>query len=71
MALGDAYVTLASDRSAPEGLRRDWWRSARKVYGRSHDFWESLRARGLLSTIDAGQPAALARQVAKCDAALR
>jgi serine/threonine protein kinase len=46
------------------------WRAARDPLSRSLEIWNSLRNENKLSRVDSGKPDEVAREIAKCDAAL-
>lgn len=61
--LGEAASTLASANEGAASERR----TACDLYRRSLEILEDMRNRGILSTGDAGKPAAVAQQMAQCD----
>ena len=63
-AMGGAYDTLAARHSTPEADRRDYRLAAVERYRRSHEIWENLKARGLVSPVDTGLVTASARDLA-------
>jgi serine/threonine protein kinase/tetratricopeptide (TPR) repeat protein len=67
--LGDAYAALAA-RPGTAAARLERWRTARGMYQRSLDILSDLKRRGLLDKSDEGKLAALALQIAQCDAML-
>jgi serine/threonine protein kinase len=46
------------------------WRAARDPLSRSLEIWSSLRDQNKLSRVDSGKPEEVAREIAKCDAAI-
>jgi eukaryotic-like serine/threonine-protein kinase len=50
--------------------RRGHWREARQRFASSQQFWLEMRRRGLLAGAQAALPEELAREIARCDAAL-
>jgi hypothetical protein len=62
--MGGAYDTLAARHSTPEADRRDYRLAAVERYRRSHEIWEDLNARGLVSPVDTGLVTASARDLA-------
>jgi len=68
--LGEAHAMLASDRTTPPDERRKEWTAARNLYQSSLDLWVDMRNKNLLVKMDADKPNELAREIARCDAAL-
>jgi hypothetical protein len=68
--LGEAYATLAGARAARDDQRQGHWRTARDMFARSAAVWQDLRSRGILSKVDGDKPESVAREIARCDAAL-
>jgi non-specific serine/threonine protein kinase/serine/threonine-protein kinase len=62
--LGDSYVALAS-----KGNKRQW-EDAKEAYQKSLDVYQDLKNKGTLSAADSAKPEDLAKEIAKCDAAL-
>jgi len=46
------------------------WRAAREPFSRSLEIWSTLRDQNKLSRLDSGKPEEIAREIAKCDAAI-
>jgi tetratricopeptide (TPR) repeat protein len=46
------------------------WRAARDPLSRSLEIWSSLRDQNKLSRVESGKPEEVAREIAKCDAAI-
>jgi eukaryotic-like serine/threonine-protein kinase len=63
-AMGGAYDTLAARHATPEADRRDYRLAAVERYRKSHEIWEDLNARGLVSPVDTGLVTASARDLA-------
>jgi len=68
--LGNVHVRLASIETRSAGDRIRDWREARLLFQRAWQVWEDLRKNGSTTGEDAARPAGLAREMAKCDAAL-
>ena len=68
--LAETYVVLATrpDRG-PADARADW-SAACDMFRRSHDVWEDMRRRGILSVSDASKPGDVAREIARCEQVL-
>ena len=64
--LAETYVALATrpDRG-PADARADW-SAACDMFRRSHEVWEDMRRRGILSVTDASKPGEVAREIARC-----
>ncbi len=69
--LGKVHTMLASDAKIPPAERIGHWREARGWYQRSLDAWLDRRHRGMINKDNANKPEEVAREIAKCDAALR
>ena len=70
-ALAAAYTKLASDEKTPASKRKELWREARNWYQKSLDIYQDMKSKGTLSGADANKPDELAKEIAKCDEALR
>jgi non-specific serine/threonine protein kinase/serine/threonine-protein kinase len=71
--LASSYLRLgeASLKKAGQSRQATDWQQARQWLQRSLDEWQSLKQRGALSKKDDGEWDKIAREIAKCDAALR
>ncbi len=69
-SVGDVYERQASFRSLSETARMESWRNARAWYVRSLDAWSRAKSKGSLDRSDQPQPERIAKEIAKCDAAL-
>jgi tRNA G46 methylase TrmB len=71
--LASSYLRLgeASLKKAGQSRQATDWQQARQWLQRSLDEWQSLKQRGALSKKDDGEGDKIAREIAKCDAALR
>jgi len=63
--LGDAYAAPAEKGGKPQ------WNAAREAYQKALDIYQDLKSKGTLSAADAGKPDELAKEIAKCDAAIK
>lgn len=68
--LGKCHTLLATKASTPADKRKGHWVEARAWYQKGLEIWQNLRQKGLLNGADAGKPDELAREIAKCEAAL-
>ncbi len=68
--LGKCQALLASSRGAPADKRTDHWQEARDFYQKSLDIYQDMKSKGTLSVADAGKPDEIAREIARCSAAL-
>jgi non-specific serine/threonine protein kinase/serine/threonine-protein kinase len=68
--LGKVYTMLASQSKRSVSQRIKHWHQARSWYQNSLDVLLDMRQRGILSSADAGEPDNVAREIARCDAAL-
>jgi len=69
-ALADAHETLASRSALSHHQRVSHWREAKALLQDAYAFWKELRDKGAGLGADLVKPDALAREIAKCDAAL-
>jgi non-specific serine/threonine protein kinase/serine/threonine-protein kinase len=69
-ALGMAHLRLAQSTHGRNDVREQW-QEARDAFANSLNVWQDMRSKGTLSGTDAGKPDEAAREVARCDAALR
>ncbi len=67
--IGEAYVILGSEETATAIRRGQHWRQARSWYQRGLDVFADLQKQGALRTADADEPARIAAEIARCDAA--
>jgi tetratricopeptide (TPR) repeat protein len=67
---GRAYSALASGKNIPLAKQMEHWREARGWYQKSLDIWLDMRSHNGLTPDDSEKPARIAREIAKCDAAL-
>lgn len=49
----------------------EYWRAAKDAYQKSLDIYKDMKSKGTLSGPDANKPDDLAKEIAKCDAALK
>jgi eukaryotic-like serine/threonine-protein kinase len=69
-ALADAHVTLGSRSALSHDQRVRHWREAKALFQDAYVFWKDIRDKGAGLGSDLVKPDALAREIAKCDAAL-
>jgi hypothetical protein len=69
-ALGQAFAARASNPSRPIALRALDWQEARTRFRNAQTFWREQKDKGILVGRDLTRPDVLAREIAKCDAAL-
>jgi eukaryotic-like serine/threonine-protein kinase len=65
-----AHAALGADPRLPLQSRLAHWREARSRFQEVYAFWKDLRAKGIAVAADAARPEQLAREIARCDAAL-
>ena len=70
-AVGDAYRTMGTRRSALPDNRRAFRAAAIDSYRRSREIWSDLSARGLVSPVDTGLVTAAERAVVNAEALAR
>jgi len=68
--LGFGYVHAASQPGISSAARVTNWKEARASYQRSLDAWLDARREGVISSQDSDIPDRVAKELAKCDAAL-
>jgi hypothetical protein len=71
MRVAATHAVLGSDGSLGVADRREHWRSAREIYGRSLDIWRDMQTRRILTAEDAAKPEEVAREIARCEAEMR
>ncbi len=69
--LGLAEAQWGAKASRPNEPASEHWRNAREGFTKSLAVYEVLESTGKLTAADAGKPAELESEIAKCDAALR
>ncbi len=69
-SLGAAYAALAAAPKKPVSQQIEYWRSARASFQRSREIWVDFLNRGATSGTEAAEPDRLAREIARCEAAL-
>jgi non-specific serine/threonine protein kinase/serine/threonine-protein kinase len=67
--LGASHAALGTKSGA--GKQNAQWQAAKDAYQKSLDIYEDMKSKGTLSGADAGKADELAKEIAKCDAALR
>jgi tetratricopeptide (TPR) repeat protein len=67
---GHAHGALGADQSLSRATRQAHWREARARFQKAHAFWTEMRDKGIGLGADAALPDTLAREIARCDAAL-
>jgi tetratricopeptide (TPR) repeat protein/tRNA A-37 threonylcarbamoyl transferase component Bud32 len=77
-ARGQAYMRVAAVHAALGAYpkagaaeQRERWHTARAMYVRSLDVWQDMQTRGILTAEDAAKPQEVAREIARCDDAIR
>jgi len=68
---GHAYMVLASSSELAVDARRARWREAKAQLETGAAFWLEMRDRGVTVGDEAAKPDLIAREIAKCDAALQ
>jgi eukaryotic-like serine/threonine-protein kinase len=71
MRVAAAHAALGASANLGRAERREYWRTARDLYAQSLDVWQDIRKRGILTAEDATKSQELAREIERCDAALR
>jgi non-specific serine/threonine protein kinase/serine/threonine-protein kinase len=70
IGLGHAHLALASGGALTAGARRAHWREAKARFEAGAAFWAEMRDRGLSAGEERAKPDVIAREIARCDAAL-
>jgi tetratricopeptide (TPR) repeat protein len=70
--LADAYQSMAINRlnTSTKSNGQNMLREARSWFEKSFGIWQDMKNKGTLSGADAGKPDELAKELARCDAAL-
>jgi serine/threonine protein kinase/tetratricopeptide (TPR) repeat protein len=63
--LGDSHAALGARGSKQQ------WNAARDAYQKALDIYQDMKSKGTLNGADASKPDELAKEIAKCDAALK
>ncbi len=71
MRIGDGYLAVALRGRTSVSERQDNWREARDWNQKSLAIRQDMKSKGTLSGADASKPEEVAREVARCDLALR
>jgi tetratricopeptide (TPR) repeat protein len=69
--LGKVHTVIASKTGTPAKQQIEHWREARDWYQKGLDIYQDMKSKGTLSGADASKPEEVAREVARCDLALR
>jgi hypothetical protein len=69
--LGEAYAALAAANEGSTTQVTQLWTAARDMFQQSLGICEDMHNRGILAPPDTPQIDEVAREIAKCDAALR
>jgi non-specific serine/threonine protein kinase/serine/threonine-protein kinase len=70
IGLGFAHAALGSNAAVARDIRLGHWREAKARFEAGHAFWAEMRDRGATTGEEAARPDGIAREIAKCDAAL-
>ena len=71
MRVAAAYAALGASGELGAAERREHWQTARDLYAQSLAVWQEMQKNGILTAEDAAKPQELAREIKRCDAALR
>jgi tetratricopeptide (TPR) repeat protein len=69
--LGLTHAKWAAKADLPKAGSNEHWTRAKEAYGKSLAVYQHLKDDGKLSAADAAKPDELAREIAKCDAAMQ
>ena len=70
IGLGYAHGALGSNPAVAREAQLGHWREAKARFQAGHAFYAEMRDRGATTGEEAAKPDAIAREIAKCDAAL-
>jgi len=70
IGLGYVHAALGSNPAVARDARLGHWREAKARFQAGHAFWAEMRDSGATTGEEAAKPDALAREIAKCEAAL-
>ncbi len=70
IGLGYAHAALGANPAVARDARLGHWRQAKAGFQAGHAFYTEMRDRGLATGDEAAAPDVLAREIAKCEAAL-
>jgi serine/threonine protein kinase len=71
MRVAAAYAALGASPKLGAAEKREHWRTARQLYARSLEVWQDMKTSAILTAEDRTKPADVAREIARCDDALR
>jgi len=71
--LAQLYSQLGASQAAlaEKGRQMEHWRAAKDAYQKSLDIYQDMKSKGTLSGADDAKPDEIAREIARCDAALK
>ncbi len=69
--LGESEAKLASNTGTSIANQDDAWRAAKQAFQKSLDIYQAMKSKGTLAAADAGKADELAREIARCNAALQ
>ena len=69
--LGKCHTLLATAGNSGTDKRMDHWRQAKDCYKKSLDIWRAMKREGTLPALDAAKQDEAAREIARCDEALK
>ena len=70
IGLGFAHAALAAEPGLSTDIRAGHWREAKAAFHEGLVFWSEMRDNGIVPGIEGDAPDRLAREIARCDAAL-
>ena len=69
--LGTSHVKWSSKIEAAKATQTEHWHNAKDAFVKSLNIYQEMKQKGTLTGADAGKPDEVAREIAKCDAALK
>ena len=70
MRVAATHAALGASSKPGAAGKREHLGRARDLYARSLSIWQDMQARGILTAEDRTKPQEVAREIARCDAAL-
>ena len=71
MRVAAIHAVLGASPTLGAAEKKEHWRTARQLYARSLEVWQDMKTSGILTAEDRTKPADVAREIARCDDALR
>jgi non-specific serine/threonine protein kinase/serine/threonine-protein kinase len=69
--VGDGHAKLVARMETSTARQEEQWRAAKDAYQKSLDIYQDMKSKGTLKGTDADKPDEIAKEIAKCDEALK